>query len=59
MHGQRSAKANYQLVTVADYEPQARETARACFPMTRLMEGWLDLIGSFETSFRLKGTPGG
>lgn len=36
----------------------ARESVRARFLMTRLMEEWLDLIGSFEPSFRLKGSPG-
>jgi len=34
---------------------KARETVRDGFLMTRLMEDWLDLIGSFEPSFRLKG----
>ncbi len=34
---------------------QAREAVRARFLMTRLMEDWLDLLGSFEASFRLKG----
>jgi trehalose synthase len=33
----------------------ARETVRSRFLMTRLMEDWLDLIGSFEAQFRLKG----
>lgn len=33
---------------------RARETVRQRFLMTRLMEDWLDLIGSFEASFRLK-----
>lgn len=32
----------------------ARETVRTRFLMTRLMEDWLDLIGSFEARFRLK-----
>ena len=32
----------------------ARETVRSHFLMTRLMEDWLDLIGSFEPRFRLK-----
>jgi len=27
--------------------------------MTRLMEDWLDLIGAFETNFRLRGATGG
>ncbi len=33
----------------------ARETVRSRFLMTRLMEDWLDLIGSFEARFQLKG----
>jgi len=37
---------------------KARETVRDRFLMTRLMEDWLDLIGSFEPSFRLKGRTG-
>jgi trehalose synthase len=37
---------------------RARESVRAKFLMTRLMEDWLDLIGSFEASFRLKGHSG-
>jgi len=31
----------------------ARETVRRRFLMTRLMEDWLDLIGSFEARFQL------
>jgi trehalose synthase len=38
---------------------RARETVRRRFLMTRLIEDWLDLIGSFETNFRLKGAAGG
>jgi trehalose synthase len=37
----------------------ARESVRKRFLMTRLMEDWLDLIGSFEPSFRLKGAAAG
>jgi trehalose synthase len=37
---------------------RARDTVRERYLMTRLMEDWLELIGSFETSFRLKGTAG-
>ncbi len=33
----------------------ARESVRERFLMTRLMEDWLDLIGSFETHFQLRG----
>ena len=33
---------------------KATETVRNRFLMTRLMEDWLDLIGSFEAIFRLK-----
>jgi trehalose synthase len=35
---------------------KARESVRRRFLMTRLMEDWLDLIGSFEARFQLKGT---
>ncbi len=35
----------------------ARETVRTRFLMTRLMEDWLDLIGSFQASFRLSKSP--
>jgi trehalose synthase len=35
---------------------RARESVRSKFLMTRLMEDWLDLIDSFEASFRLKGS---
>ncbi|MEJ2378331.1 MAG: glycosyltransferase, partial [Pseudolabrys sp.] len=34
---------------------KARETVRQRFLMTRLMEDWLDLVGSFEARFQLKG----
>ena len=34
---------------------KARESVRRRFLMTRLMDDWLDLIGSFETRFQLKG----
>jgi trehalose synthase len=34
---------------------RAKETVRQRYLMTRLMEDWLDLIGSFEANFRLKG----
>ena len=34
---------------------KARESVTQRFLMTRLMEDWLDLIGSFEVQFRLKG----
>jgi trehalose synthase len=37
---------------------RAKETVRQRFLMTRLMEDWLDLIGSFEANFRLKGAAG-
>lgn len=33
----------------------ARETVRSRFLMTRMMEDWLDLIGSFDARFLLKG----
>jgi trehalose synthase len=34
---------------------RARETVRSQFLMPRLLEEWLDLIGSFEARFPLKG----
>jgi trehalose synthase len=34
---------------------QAHETVRQRYLMSRLMEDWLDLIGSFEPHFRLRG----
>jgi trehalose synthase len=34
---------------------KARDSVRNRFLMPRLMEDWLDLIGSFETRFQLKG----
>ena len=34
---------------------QARESVRERFLMTRLMEDWLDLVGSFEARFELRG----
>lgn len=37
---------------------KAKESVRRRFLMTRLMEDWLDLIGSFEANFRLKGATG-
>jgi trehalose synthase len=33
---------------------QAKETVRRRFPMSRLLEEWLDLIGSFEAHFQLR-----
>jgi trehalose synthase len=36
---------------------KAKETVRDRFLMTRLMEDWLDLIGSFEPNFTLRGAP--
>ena len=38
---------------------KAKKTVRSRFLMTRLVEDWLDLIGSFEASFKLKGATGG
>jgi trehalose synthase len=35
---------------------QARKTVQERFLMTRLMEDWLDLLGSFEPRFHLKGS---
>jgi len=35
---------------------KAKETVRSRFLMTRLMEDWLDLMGSFEPHFHLKGS---
>ena len=34
---------------------KAKEAVRGRFLMTRLMEEWLDLIGSFEANFKLRG----
>jgi trehalose synthase len=34
---------------------KARESVRQRFLMTRLLEDWLDLLGSFEPQFRLRG----
>ena len=36
---------------------RARESVKERFLMTRLMEDWLDLIGSFTASFPLRSTP--
>lgn len=36
----------------------AQETVRTRFLMTRLMEEWVDLIGSFRTEFHLQGAAG-
>jgi trehalose synthase len=36
----------------------ARQTVSHRFLMTRLMEEWLDLLGSFEANFRLGGATG-
>jgi trehalose synthase len=36
---------------------RAKETVRARFLLTRLMEEWIELIDAFEPSFRLKGAP--
>jgi trehalose synthase len=37
---------------------RAKDTVRSRFLMTRLMEDWLDLIGSFEANFNLRGAKG-
>jgi trehalose synthase len=37
---------------------RAKDTIRSRFLMTRLMEDWLDLIGSFEANFKLRGRMG-
>jgi trehalose synthase len=37
---------------------KARETVRTRFLMTRLVEDWLDLVGAFEASFRLRDRAG-
>lgn len=36
---------------------QAKESVKQRFLMTRLMEDWLDLIGSFDAAFPLRATP--
>jgi len=55
----QAAARMVQLLKDADLRrrlgEKARETVRARFLMSRLMEDWLDLIGSFEQSFHLKG----
>ena len=56
---EQTAERMVQLLKDADLRRRlgesARETVRARFLMSRLMEDWLDLIGSFEQSFHLKG----
>ncbi len=56
---EQTAERMVQLLKDADLRrglgERARETVRARFLMSRLMEDWLDLIGSFERSFHLKG----
>ncbi|MCB2060580.1 MAG: glycosyltransferase [Novosphingobium sp.] len=47
---------DHQLRNVMGH--RARETVRSRFLMTRLMEDWLDLIGSFEAHFTLSGRGG-
>jgi trehalose synthase len=37
---------------------KAKESVRNRFQMTRLMEEWLDLMGSFEPRFGLRGAAG-
>jgi trehalose synthase len=57
---QQAAERVVQLVKDEKLRTQmgerAKETVRQRFLMTRLMEDWLDLVGSFEANFRLKGT---
>ncbi len=57
---EQAAARMVQLLKDADLRrrlgERARETVRTRFLMSRLMEDWLDLIGSFEPHFRLKGT---
>lgn len=59
---EQAAERIVQLVNDAELRRQigarARDAVRGRFLMTRLMEDWLDLIASFETSFRLKAGPG-
>ncbi len=55
---EQTAERMVQLLKDADLRRRlgesAKETVRARFLMSRLMEDWLDLIGSFEQSFHLK-----
>jgi len=56
---EQAAERIVQLVNDPDLRrklgDKAKETVRTRFLMSRLMEDWLDLIGSFEPHFHLKG----
>lgn len=56
---EQAAERIVQLVKDADLRARigekARQTVRDRFLLTRLMEDWLDLIASFEPSFKLRG----
>ena len=56
---EEAARRLVELLKDADLRKRigdrAQETVRSRFLMTRLMEDWLDLIDSFEATFRLKG----
>ncbi len=56
---EEAAERIVRLVKDADLRTRlgtrARETVRQKFLLSRLMEDWLDLIGGFETQFKLKG----
>jgi trehalose synthase len=60
---QQAAERIVQLVKDEALRSQlgqrAKETVRARFLLTRLMEEWIDLIDSFEPNFRLEGSRGG
>lgn len=59
---EEAAQRIVELVRNPDLRRQlgerARESVRDKFLMTRLLEDWIDLIGSFEASFRLRATAG-
>jgi trehalose synthase len=58
---EEAAERIVQLLKDSDFRrrigERAKESVRQRFLITRLMEDWLDLIGSFETHFQLKGAP--
>ena len=57
---EEAAERMVQLLEDADLRQrmgrEAKESVRARFLMSRLLEDWLDLLGSFEARFPLKGS---
>jgi trehalose synthase len=57
---EEAAERMVQLLEDADLRErmgrEAKESVRARFLMSRLLEDWLDLLGSFEARFPLKGS---